>query len=226
MHLPLFIAHPLFYYLYRIERRGSPIPPIRRDIRAMPEDKQTLFDVLLDSTLNSGINQLIDYQLPYPKADFLNYVCDWRGYVAHGSVVQDLSMLQPFRYSQDSSEFGNRHQIFCSPDGIWAIWFAILDKSKCHLTENGCIRLGSGSKRFKYYHFDLPVACRYDPPFTDGMIYITHASEFPNHRRDLVLNWFDAEIDEWGSINPVKPLFRLYVTPQDFPYLDKVQFRL
>jgi hypothetical protein len=226
MSLPSLIARPLFYLLYRFERRKSPIPPIRRDVQTLPPDKQAQFDDLLDSSIKSGINHLIDYQLAYPKVDFLNYVCDWRGFVAHGSLAQDLSLLQPIRYSQDASEFGNRQQIFCSPDGIWAIWFAILDKSICHLTENGCVRLGSGSKRSKFYHFDLPAACRNDKPFTEGMVYIAHASDFPDHRNYPMLDWFDAEIEEWGSVDSVTPLVRLQVTPEDFPYLDKVQFRL
>jgi hypothetical protein len=181
---------------------------------------------LLDGCLKSGINQLIEYHLPYPKVDFLNYICDWRGFVAHGSITQDYSVLRPVRKSTDTSEFGTRQQIFCSPDGIWAIWFAILDKSKCHLTENGCVRLGRGQKRIKYYHFDLPEANKNDPPFSDGMIYIAQATDFPTRHHYPMLDWLDAEIEEWGSVSPVTPLVRLHVTPQDFPYLDKVQYRL
>jgi hypothetical protein len=226
MHLPTAVAQPLFYLLYRFERRKSPIPPIRRDVHWLPVNVQTQFDRLLDVSLKSGVNQLIDYHLPYPKVDFLNYICDWRGYVAHGSQNKTLTVLQPIRFSQDASEFGNRRQIFCSPDAVWAIWFAILDKSKCHLTENGCVRLGSGQKRIKYYHFELPAPCKKDPPFTDGMLYIAQASSFPTRHHYPMLDWLNAEIEEWGSVNPVTPLARLQVTPQDFPYLDKVQYRL
>jgi len=39
-------------------------------------------------------------------------------------------------------------------------------------------------------------------------------------------DWFDGEIEEWGSTEPVKPLARMRVSPLDFPYLDKVQFSL
>ena len=226
MKLPSSIAYPLFYLLYRIERRGSPIAPIRRAIRSYSPDEQAAFDDLLDSTILGGPNSLIDYQLPYSKVDFLNYLCDWCGLVAHGSTIHNLSLLEPVRRSSDSSEFGNRKQIFCSPDGIWAIWFAILDKSKCHLTENGCVRIGSGKKRIKYYHFDLPTDCKNDPPFVNGMIYLADAKEFPYRHHYPMLDWLDAEIEEWGSVNPVSPIARLQVKPEDFPYLDKVQFRL
>jgi len=226
MHLPSFIAQPLFYLLYRIERRASPIPPIRRVMQSFSPDEQSAFDDLFASTMRLGSNSLIDYQLAYPKVDFLNYLCDWRGYVAHGSPLKDLAVLQPLRLTKDSSEFGNRQQIFCSPDAIWALWFAILDKTKLHVTENGCVRVGSGQRRVKYYHFDLPAGCKSPPPFTEGMVYIANAKEFPEHRHYPMLDWLDAEIEEWGSANPVTPLAKLPVKPEDFPYLDKVQFRL
>ena len=226
MRLPGSIAQPIFYLLYRYERRASPVAPIRREIHVHPESEKAAFDALLASSLLHGRNSLIDYHLPYPKLDFLNYLCDWGGYVAHGSINHELEVLQPIRFSTDSGEFGRREQIFCSPDGIWAMWFAILDKAKCKLTENGCVRVGSGPKRIKYYHFDLPVRCKYDPPFVEGMIYLANATDFPFHRTFPLLDWFDAEIEEWGSTNPVTPLARLAVKPDDFPYLDRVQFRL
>jgi len=137
-----------------------------------------------------------------------------------------MTTLQPVRLSHDSSEFGNRQQIFCSPDVIWALWFAILDKSKIRVTENGCVRIGHGQKRIKYYHFDLPAESKGNPPFTEGMIYFANAKEFPERHPYPLLDWFDAEIEEWGSANPVIPLARLPVNPTDFPYLDRVQFRL
>jgi len=224
--MPSFITRPLFHLIYRINRRASPIPPIQRVVQPLSADKQSAFGRLLDATLAQGPNSLIDYHLPYPKVDFLNYICDWRGYVAHGSPLQNLTTLQPVRLTQDSSEFGSRRQIFCSPDGIWALWFAILDKSKIHVTENGCVRVGHGPGRIKYYHFDLPAGNKGDPPFTDGMVYIANAEDFPEHRPYPLLDWFDAEIEEWGSANPVTPLAKLPVKPEDFPYLDKVQFYL
>ncbi len=226
MPIPAFFARPLFHILYRYSRRKSPIPPIRRVVRPLPTEMQSAFDGLLASILTQGPNTPIDYRLPYPKVDFLNYICDWRGYVAHGTPLQDLSVLQPVRLTKDSSEFGNRQQIFCSPDGTWAMWFAVLDKSKIKVTENGCVRLGHGAGRIKFYHFDLPRVNQADPPFTDGMVYIANAGDFPDHRPYPMLERFDAEIEEWGSSDPVTPLAKLAVSPQDFPYLDKVQFTL
>ncbi len=226
MKLPRSIAQPIFHLLYRYKRRASSIAPIQREVYPHPAHKRVEFDTLLAASLSHGPNSQIDYQLPYPKIEFLNYLCDWSGYVAHGSTNPGLDVLQPIRYSTDSGEFGQRKQIFCSPDGIWAVWFAILDKSKCKLTENGCVRVGSGPQRIKYYHFDLPVRCKDDSPFVEGMVYLAHAADFPFHRPFPLLDWFDTEIEEWGSTHPVTPIARLAVTPADFPYLDRVQYRL
>jgi len=226
--LPDFLAKPIFHLVYEQWRRqrGTPNPPAIRHVRPLDETQRLAFDALFDSALQSGPNTQIVYNLPYPKADFLNYLCDWRGFVAHGSPMHDLEMLEPIRKSSDDNEFGNRQQIFCSPDAMWACWFAILDKGKYNLTRNGSIRVGVGKKRVKYYHFELPKKNEADKPFTNGMIYICHAEDFPDKRPFPILNWLNGEVEEWGSTKPVKPLAKLPISPSDFPYLNQVQFSL
>jgi len=195
-------------------------------VRPVDETRKQAFDYLLDSALIGNPRVPIRYNLAYPKFEFLNYICDWRGFVVHGSSLADLAMLKPIRKSSDDNEFGNRQQIFASPDAIWAMWFAILDKTKCSLTRNGSVRIGRGKQRVKYYHFELPKANKADQPFAEGMIYITRAQDFPDKRPYPALNWFDAEIEEWGSTQPVTPLAKIRVAPRDFPYLDQVQYLL
>lgn len=228
MPLPGFLAKPIFHIIYAVMRRkeGATIPPIRRMVAPVDATRKQAFDILLDTALVGNSSKPIRYNLAYPKADFLNYICDWRKFVVHGSPLDDLETLQPIRKSSDENEFGNRQQIFCSPDAMWAMWFAILDKSQYNFTRNGCVRVGRGPKRVKYYHFELPNENKTNNPFTEGMIYIARAQDFPDRRTYPILDWFDGEIEEWGSTQPVKPLARLRVSPRDFPYLDQVQFSL
>ena len=228
MVLPDLLAKPTFHLVYEILRkqRGTPNPPAIRRVKPVDEEQRIAFDGLIDSALQSGVNTRIVYNLPAPKADFLNYLCDWRGFVAHGSPMHDLETLEPIRKSGDDNEFGNRQQIFCSPDAMWAMWFAILDKNKYNLTRNGSIRVGVGKKRVKYYHFELPKSTLEDKPFTNGMIYICRAEDFPDKRPFPILNWFNGEVEEWGSTKPVTPLAKISVSPNDFPYLNQVQFSL
>ena len=106
------------------------------------------------------------------------------------------------------------------------MWFAILEKGKFNLTRNGSVRIGRGRNCVKYYHFELPKGNKENHPFAEGMIYITRAQDFPDKRPYPLLDWFDGEIEEWGSTQPVSPLAKIRVSPRDFPYLDKVQFSL
>ncbi len=228
MPLPSFLAKPIFRLIYSFMRRreGATIPPIRRKVTPVDETRKYAFDMLLDGALIGNPRVPISYNLTYPKAEFLNYICDWRGFVVHGSPLNDLVTLEPVRKSSDKSEFGNRQQIFASPDANWAMFFAILDKSKFNQTSNGSVRIGRGQNRVKYYHFELPKGNKENSPFTEGMIYITRAKDFPDKRPYPILDWFDAEIEEWGSTNPVSPLAKIRVSPRDFPYLNQVQFSL
>jgi len=228
MPFPGFLAKPIFHVIYTYMRRkeGATFPPIRRNVALVEDVRKQPFDILLDTALAGDPRKPIHYNLKYPKADFLNYICDWRGFVMHGSPSHDLQTLQPIRQGRDNNEFGNRQQIFCSPDAMWAMWFAILDKSKYHLTRNGSVRVGRGPGRVKYYHFELPKINAENRPFTEGMLYIARARDFPDKRPYPVLDWFDGEIEEWGSTQPVRPLARIRVSPRDFPYLDQVKFSL
>lgn len=226
MRLPRVIGRPLFDLLYRQTRGSLAISPLCRAVRPVGAETQQVFDDhLRAASINNGRRQ-IDYQLPYPKSDFLNYLCDWKGYVAHGSPLMNLERLEPVRLGTDTNEFGNRRQVFGSPDAMWAMWFAILDKSKVSKTDNGCVRVGQGEGRVKYYHFELPRESGSAPPFVEGMIYLARPEDFPDHRSDDQLRWFDAEIEEWGSLGPVTPVLRIMVKPQEFPYLHLVKYRL
>jgi hypothetical protein len=219
---------PLFRRIYPSVRRsdGSPVPPICRRVSAFDPRIAYEFNRVLNGSLLSQGRQPIDYGLPYPKIDFLNYLCDWRGLAAHGTKRSDLNILEPIRQSSDATEFGNRAQIFCSPDAIWALWFAILDRTRFRTTRNGCIGIGSGSKREKYYHFELPCEMKGQFPFTSGTLYLARAEDFPSRHRMPVLYFFGGEFEEWGSAGPVMPLAKIAVEPQDFPYLDQVQYCL
>ncbi len=220
------LSRPIFYLIYNLIRLGNGFrtPMLRRTVQPPAKEKRAAFDQLINSSIERGSDFPIQYDLPYPKVDFLNYLCDWRGLVAHGSPMHELKTIEPVRKSRDNNEFGNRTQIFCSPDAIWAMWFAILDKDKFTLTNNACIRIGSGARREKYYHFALPRNKKEDEPFTEGMLYICSAEDFPSRRVILILKFLGGEVEEWGSEKPVQPLAKIAVRSSDFPFLNQVVF--
>jgi hypothetical protein len=226
VQLPETIAKPVFQWLYPAVRKseGSPVPPICRRIAPVRPRHAIEFDELFN--LHRGLQDLrpIEYNLPIPKLDFLNYLCDWWGLVVHGTQISDLNVLLPVRQGTDSTQFGNRKQVFCSPDAIWGMWFAILDKNKFTITRNGCVGIGSKAEREKFYHFELERDLKNHFPFTNGTLYFARAEDFPSHHLIRMLNFFGGDFEEWGSSIPVAPLAKIEVEPQDFPYLDQVQY--
>jgi len=199
---------------------------IRRWVTRVDSGVAKEFDRIFDASLDGQAGTTIEYDLPFPKIDFLNYLCDWRGMVAHGTNLNNLTVLEPIRKSSDTTEFGNRRQIFCSPDATWAMWFAILYKTRYRATRNGCIGIGTEARREKYYHFELPRDLKDQFPFSSGALYLLRATDFPSRHRMPVLNFFGGDFEEWGSAGTVTPLAKIRVEPVDFPYLDQVEYCL
>jgi len=199
---------------------------IRRHVRRPEPEAMSAFDACLARAIDAGPNTEIMYDLPYPKSAFLNALCDHRGFVAHGSKRDDLDVLLPIRRSSDSCEFGRRQVAFASPDAMWAMWFAILDKHRMGgLTRNGCLRVEIlGRWTNKLYFFALPEHVLADGgPFSAGTIYLLPAKTFRERDKAWNLAAARVSIEQWGSREPVTPLARLHVRPDDFPYLNKVQ---
>lgn len=217
----------VFEYLYRLNRfaQSRRFSLIKRKKVDYAPELVAPFENLWQETLACGVNARIEYHLPFPKIDFLHYLCDHLGYAAHGTNNLNLDVLEPIRRSTDASEFGNRQQIFCSLDAAWAMWFAILDKRQFRTTRNGCVRVDLNQEEWiKFYHFELERHFRGKPPFTAGMIYIVLREDFPSHHQMKTLAFFGAAYEEWGSREPVTPQASIPVEPEDFPYLDQVAF--
>ena len=54
--------------------------------------QQIAFEDLYQSTHKGG---LVDYRLPYPKWQYLSYLCETRELVLHGSQNQSIDQVQP-----------------------------------------------------------------------------------------------------------------------------------
>jgi hypothetical protein len=199
---------------------------IRRRVRRSSPGAMRAFEDCLAAAQSAGSGALIDYRLPYPKAEFLCAVCDHLGYVAHGSKQDNLQVLLPIRNSSDTCEFGRRQVAFASPDAMWALWFAILDKRRMGgQTRNGCLRVSILNRQtHKLYFFAVPNHVLIDGgPFSEGTIYLLPAEPFQEQDKTWNLGVARVSIEQWGSRQPVAPIARLHVRPEDFPYLSKVQ---
>ena len=93
----------------------------------MPADTATLrdFEALYKRVLTSGGE--VDYGLAAPRWQFLCFLADNKEVLLHGSGNPAISRFEP-RKSDDVSEFGDRKAVYAAGDGIWPIYFAILDR--------------------------------------------------------------------------------------------------
>ena len=104
------------------------------------ERTQIAFDELLNTTLSIGGCPTIEFTLPWPKWQFLCHLADHHDIALHGSGDPNIALFEP-RQSNDLNEFGNQKAIYAASDGLWAMFFAIVDRERVTSITNACIRL-------------------------------------------------------------------------------------
>lgn len=186
-------------------------------------DRQS-FDHLWQSTLELGENPVINYTLQTPKWQFLSYLADTHGIVFHGSGNSDIMRFEP-RQSNDLNEFGNQKAVYASSDGIWAMFFAIIDRIGYHMTiSNACIRLKApdGTINGPFYYFSVSQQFIKQEPWKGGTVYLLPPDSFMVEP-SMQFGPYEVLIAQLASLAVVRPLARLAVTPGDFPFLANIR---
>jgi hypothetical protein len=163
---------------------------------------------------------VIQYDLPYHKAEFLRYVVEQYPVLLHGSFDTTIKMLEPRQANDTIKSFGNQKAVYAVVDPILPIFYAIRDiqgKGFSNSIQSGCRTTISNGVTTREYFFRLHPDDLKNQPWADGMVYILPKEGFVQG-----INERGNPIDEWASPVPVKPLAKLPVTPADFPYLDQV----
>lgn len=184
-------------------------------------DTQAEFDALFDST---PAGSFIDYGLSRPKWQFLSYLCRSRDLVLHGSQNMDITEVQP-RKADDVRLFSMQNAIYATTDGIWVIFFAIVDRRNVQpLTLfNSCLDLHipPGTHLGPLYFFSITHSALVRNPWCEGAVYILPRGTFI---QEPAQHMPGAEIvlPHWVSPSPVHPIAKLKVQPQDFPFLSSI----
>ncbi len=189
----------------------------------MPTDLATraAFDSLLARAIAEGSGQPIGYTLVAPKWQFLTHVAERRGLVLHGSGNPHIERLEP-RQSDDVDRFGNQAAVYGASEGIWPMFFAILDRERfpTGLLVNGCTYVAGEPDPF--YFFSISRAALDQRPWRQGTVYLLPAAGF---ERQPPMSLGDVRIStgQVASHRTVVPLAKLVVGPTDFPFLEKVR---
>lgn len=197
----------------------EPIPPRPAPVLTLDTQKIQAFEELCLKARQSGPAEFIDYNLSYPKHEFLRYLTDRKQILLHGSNDPDLKLLLPIRFSTDVRAAMNRPSIFASTDGILPVFFAILDRENyVGSLSNGAYRLtdATGSTT-TYYFFSISEEMLKFWPFRCGTIYL-----LPRETFKPAADGHGVILEEWISHEPVEVIAKLSISPEDFPLLDAV----
>ena len=184
---------------------------------------RTAFDELLNETLSLGGCPTIPFSLPWPKWQFLCHLADHHDIALHGSGDPDIPLFEP-RQSSDLNEFGNQKAIYAAADGLWAMFFAIVDRERVGSITNACIRLSdeSGALHGPYYVFSVSQSALPIQPWRTGTVYLLPRSTFIT-QSPIAFGSNQVHIAQLASFVPVEPLAKLTVTPADFPFLMQIR---
>lgn len=194
----------------------QPQPPFE-----LTSEKQAAFESLFISTTPGDF---VDYQLAYPRWQFLSYLCQTRNLVLHGSQNRAIDVVEP-RKAKDIKIFSAQEAIYATTDGIWVIYFAIIDRKRFEQLSlfNSCvnIRISSDQVMGPLYFFSITHSALLQNPWCDGVIYILPRENFQQEPPQQMMG---AEISfpHWISAMPAKPVAKLLVRPQDFPFLAEI----
>jgi hypothetical protein len=189
-------------------------------------EKVTAFERLFSRVVaqsKQGTVVEIDYDLPAPKWQFLCWACDAKGVLVHGSGNPDITEFEP-RQSNDVTEFGNRRAVYAASDGIWAMYFAIMDRDR-HVKSlmNACFRVigEDGSHSDPYYFFSINGDALPHEPWRRGTIYILPSYTFEQRPRSEKPGR-TTQAQEWASPVAVEPIAKIAVEREDFPFLSHI----
>lgn len=192
----------------------------------MPTDPAVLasFDALFDAAIAAGSSRPIPYDLPQPRWQFICHVADTRDVVLHGSGNPDIALFEP-RQPNDTTVFGNQRAVYAASDGLWPMYFAILDR------DTFSIFLINSSLRFErdgeglsepHYFFSISRKALEQRPFRRGTIYFLPRRTF-TQQSPQVHDGQTVHFPQWASHVPAAPLCKIEVAPEDFPFLEQMR---
>ncbi|WP_409274599.1 hypothetical protein V1499_06005 [Neobacillus sp. SCS-31] len=157
-------------------------------------------------------NLEINYSSRFEKHRFIQYIAATKNVILHGSNNGEIGEFEARRQTLYNGQFVNA--VFGTKDGIWPLFYAVLDKNRVKGgIRNACLKVEGGRP---HYFFSLNKETHDASPWTSGTIYFLPGETFERAGNELV------SFDEWVSKTPVKPIAKISVEPSDFYFLDKV----
>lgn len=195
-----------------------------RPAMALDPQKQAAFDELLAQAKDAGPDKALPYTLPFPRWQFLCYVADQRGVALHGTGNPTIRRFEP-RQPIDLTDFGNQRAVYAAGDGIWAMFYAVVDRTTYAMSiSNACVRLAdaTGWASEPHYVFSVSRWALAQQPWRTGFVYLLPADTF-TVQPPQPFGPYEVHVPQLASFEPVAPLARLAIEPADFPFLAAIR---
>ncbi len=187
------------------------------------EQKEFLESLWQETLKNPNISWIEN--LPVPKWVFLSWLTEEKDMLVHGSSNPEISLFEPrVPNAKDDDEFSQQTAVFAASEGIWPMFYAIIDR------ENFSPRLLNGALHFELpeglsdvrYFFSVTREILQQFPWRKGVMYVLPKDGFvlqpPHPLGDFIIHEL-----QWANLNPVKPVAKIKVSPEDFPFLSQVR---
>jgi hypothetical protein len=173
--------------------------------------------------VEEGRGDVLPYDLAIPKWQLLSRLTRTADVVLHGSSRPDITDFRP-RRPVDVDDFSRQHAVYAASDGVWPIYFAIVDRTRVGSLLNACFTVldgRPGDEEPTYYFFSIEQSALDARPWRDGTVYVLPRRSFVRQPRTRIGGRL-VQVQQWASADAVRPLARVPVTPADFPFLDSV----
>jgi hypothetical protein len=186
-------------------------------------DVRVAFNIVWQRATRAADSPVVDNVLPGPKWQFLCHLADDHGLVLHGSGDPNIANFEP-RQATDLRAFGNQKAVYAAGDGIWAMFFAVADRDRIPSVTNACVRLAdaTGQVSRPRYVFSISRTALSRDPWRPGTVYVLPGETFAL-QPPLRFGEYEVQIPQLASFVPVRPLARVAVDPEDFPFLAQVR---
>ena len=185
-------------------------------------EKKSAFKLLFQNLLEKRDGGWVAYDLPYPKYEFVQYINAQDAVIFHGSNNTEIETFSPVRTSVelfDKAGSGNLQAVYGTHDGLWSMFFAIVNRKQLRGSiRNGVMNFHNrAGETLSVYNFSINQDQLAEKPWCAGALYLLPRETFVRTKLSEV-----TYSNEWVSEKAVKPIAKLALQPEDFPFLKQI----